>query len=210
MWVKVCGITREQDARLAAELGATAIGFVFWPGSRRFVEPEEARRIASRMPAGLLRVGVFVNQSVAEVARVASEVGLGAVQLHGDESPADFAGIGATLIKAVPLGAGAPDVPLADLPAEVLVLVEGAGPAVRGGAGSVADWSRAADLAVRRRTILAGGLTPENVASAIAAVRPFGVDVSSGVEARPGIKDPDLLRRFIDAASSDVIGGVRS
>ncbi len=201
MWVKVCGITRAEDARLAAEAGASAIGFVFWPRSPRAVSPEAARRIAEHVPASVLVVGVFVNQSPAEVAGAVSTVGLDAVQLHGDEDPLQYAHVGARLIKAVPLGPGAPGAAWAGLPPGVVVLIDGALPSARGGTGRLADWTKAAEIAAHRQTILAGGLTSENVAAAIAAVHPFGVDVSSGVEARPGVKDPERLRRFVEAAT---------
>jgi len=200
MKVKVCGITRRQDACLAAEFGADAVGFVFWPASRRFVAPEAARAIVCTLPPSLLAVGVFVNQTVAEVAAVASQVPLGAIQLHGEEAPEDFAGIGLPLIKAVWANEAAPAFSPASLPPDVLVLVDGAGRAHRGGAGMAADWSRAAAIAACRRTILAGGLTPENVEAAVTAVRPYGVDVSSGVEEQPGIKNAARLRRFIETA----------
>lgn len=207
MWVKVCGITRAEDARLAAQAGASAIGFVFWPRSLRAIDPETARRIAEQVPGNVLVVGVFVNQSPAEVAGVVTTVGLDAVQLHGDEDPLHYAHVGAPIIKAVPLGPGAPGAAWAGLPPGVVVLIDGALPTARGGTGSLADWPRAAEIAACRQTILAGGLTPENVASAITAVRPFGVDVSSGVELRPGVKDPDRLKRFVRAATAGITGG---
>jgi len=207
MWVKICGITRAEDARLAVEAGASAIGLVFWPRSLRVVDPEAARRIVEQVPANVLVVGVFVNQSPAEVAGVVSAVGLDAVQLHGDEEPLLYASVGARLIKAIPLGSDAPGVAPGGLPSGVVILIDGAPTWARGGAGSLADWPRAAGIAACRQTILAGGLTPENVASAIAAVHPFGVDVSTGVEVRPGVKDPERLRRFVKAATAGTRGG---
>ncbi len=211
MWVKVCGITRPEDARLAADCGASAVGFVFWRPSRRFIQPRTAREIREALPAGFETVGVFVNQEVSEVAAISEYVGLKAIQLHGDEEPARFAAIGPRLIKAVSpaLRAAAPrtgpaldrDETVGWIPPEVLVLVDAPDPRRRGGTGTLADWAAAAAIAARRPTVLAGGLTPWNVAEAIAAVRPVGVDVSSGVEAAPGVKDPDLVRRFVNAAS---------
>lgn len=211
MWVKVCGITRREDARLAADCGACAVGFVFWPHSPRFVEPRAAREIRGALPAGFETVGVFVDQEVAEVAAISAYVGLNAIQLHGDEEPACFAAIGPRLIKAVSRALRSADAPtgpasrrdeaVGRIPPDVLVLVDAPDPRRRGGTGTLADWAAAAAIAARRPTVLAGGLTPWNVAEAIAAVRPVGVDVSSGVEAAPGVKDRDLVRRFVEAAS---------
>lgn len=209
MWVKVCGITRLEDARLAAECGASAIGFVFWPGSPRFVDPDDARVIRKGLPKALAVVGVFVNQPVEEVRAISKHVGLDGIQLHGDETPGDFGGIGLPLIRAVPTGPSSPDGIVGQIAPEVLVLVDAADPRRRGGTGITADWPAAAAIASRRATILAGGLTPWNVAEAIAAVRPFGVDVSSGVETAPGLKDADLVRRFVLAASTPTSGGSR-
>ena len=209
MWVKVCGITREEDARLAARLGAAAVGFVFWSGSPRAVDPDRARRIRGEIEGLVVPVGVFVNQPADHVASVASRVGLGAVQLHGEERPSDYERVGLPIIKAVPITAevlsdgGTDDILVAGLPPGVTILVEGASRMARGGAGVRADWHRAALVARHRRTILAGGLTPDNVADAIAAVRPYGVDVSSGVESAPGVKEPTLLARFFEAIADD-------
>jgi phosphoribosylanthranilate isomerase len=209
MWVKVCGITRPEDARLAADCGASAIGFVFWPRSPRFVEPEAAREIRKALPAGFFTVGVFVNQEVVEVTAISEHVGLAAIQLHGDELPERYSGIGPRLIKAIPAGLLPPDEIVRRIPPGVLVLVDAADPYRRGGTGAIANWQAASAIAARRDTILAGGLTPWNVAEAIAAVHPAGVDVSSGVEAAPGMKDAGLLRRFLEATSTAASGGDR-
>jgi phosphoribosylanthranilate isomerase len=195
MIVKICGITRLEDAEAGVVAGAGAIGFIFWPNSPRFIDPHRARKIAAALPPFVTAVGVFVNQPVEYVNGVASLVRLGAVQLHGDETPAFAAGVTAPVIKALSIGA-------ADVrawPVRVRVLLDVHDPVARGGTGRTIDWTAAADLAARREILLAGGLTPDNVADAIARVRPFGIDVSSGVERAPGIKDHQRLRALFEA-----------
>ena len=198
MLVKICGITRAEDAELAVECGAHALGFIFWPESPRFVDPDRARTIVAALPPFVSTVGVFVNQPADEVIQVARTVRLGAVQLHGDEAPGYAAAIGWPVIKAV-AASDAIDVVLHEWPHRTMLLVDVHDPVRRGGTGRTVNWSRAASLARRRRIVLAGGLTPENVAEAIALVQPFGIDVSSGVEAAPGRKDPGRLRALFDA-----------
>ena len=193
MLVKVCGITRLEDAAAAVDAGAGAIGFVFWPDSPRFVDPYRARAIAATLPPFVTAVGLFVNQTLSHVNAVAALVRLGAVQLHGDETPAFAAGVAAPVIRALPVGAAAA------WPDGTTLLLDAHDPVKRGGTGRTIDWTAAADLAARRRVLLAGGLTPDNVADAIARVRPFGIDVSSGVERAPGIKDHQRLRALFEA-----------
>jgi len=195
MFVKICGMTRVEDAMAAVDAGAGAIGFIFWPASPRFIDPHRARKIAAMLPPFVTAVGVFVNQSLDYVNGVSSLVRLGAVQLHGDETPAFAAAVTSPVIKAMSLGAG--DVQA--WPAEVRLLLDVHDPAVRGGTGRTIDWTAAADVAARREILLAGGLTPDNVADAVARVRPFGIDVSSGVESAPGIKDHRRLRALFEA-----------
>jgi phosphoribosylanthranilate isomerase len=193
MFVKICGVTRADDARAAVDAGAGAIGFVFWPGSPRFVDPYRARAIAAQLPPFVTAVGLFVNQPAAYVNGVASLVRLGAVQLHGDETPEFASTVISPVIKALPVAA-------ADAwPRETTLLLDAHDPVKRGGTGRTIDWSAAAVVAGRRRVLLAGGLTPDNVADAIAWVRPFGVDVSSGVERAPGIKDHQRIRALFEA-----------
>lgn len=193
-FVKICGITRTGDADAAVALGANALGFVFWPSSPRFVDPYRARQIVARVPAFVTPVGVFVNQPIEYVNAVASLVGLAAVQLHGDEHPETARRLRRPVVKALSGGAILED---ADRwPVETVLLIDAHDPARRGGTGRTADWSAAAQLAGRRRVILSGGLHAGNIAEALGAVRPFGVDVSSGVEAAPGIKDHDRLAAF--------------
>ncbi|HEV8209982.1 MAG TPA: phosphoribosylanthranilate isomerase [Vicinamibacterales bacterium] len=195
MFVKICGMTRVEDAMAAVDAGAGAIGFIFWPASPRFIDPHRARKIAAMLPPFVTAVGVFVNQPLDYVNGVSSLVRLGAVQLHGDETPAFAAAVTSPVIKAMSLGAG--DVQA--WPAEVRLLLDVHDPAVRGGTGRTIDWTAAADVAAQRQILLAGGLTPDNVADAVARVRPFGIDVSSGVERAPGIKDHRRLQALFEA-----------
>jgi phosphoribosylanthranilate isomerase len=199
MIVKICGITRAQDAETSVEAGADALGFVFWPGSPRFVDPYRARDLAAGLPPFVTTVGVFVNQPIEYVRAVASLVKLGAIQLHGDEDVSYLARLdGRPVIKA--MGLSERTVPsLDDWPARVMLLLDACDPLVRGGTGRVLDWNCAAVVAARRRTLLAGGLTPDNVARAVTQVQPFGIDVSSGLESRPGIKDPVRIRALFEA-----------
>jgi phosphoribosylanthranilate isomerase len=194
MLVKICGITRLEDAVAAVDAGAGAIGFIFWPASPRFIDPHRARKIVARLPPFITPVGVFVNQPLDYVNGVSSLVRLGAVQLHGDEAPDFAARVTSPVIKAVSPGAGT-----ATWPAEVRLLLDVHDPVARGGTGRTIDWTAAAEIASRRNILLAGGLTPDNVAGAIARVRPFGIDVSSGVEIAPGIKDHRRLLALFEA-----------
>lgn len=201
--VKICGIRSLDDARLASDLGATAIGFIFWPDSPRFIDPYRARTIVRSLPPFVVPVGIFVDQPPDHVRAVARLVRLGAVQLHGQETADACAQCGERVIKAVTIAPGLdPATLLAGVPDTATVLLDAHDPVRRGGTGRTIDWTVAASIAARRRTILSGGLTPENVAGAIAAVRPYAVDVSSGVEASPGVKDPGKLRAFFAAVAT--------
>ena len=194
MLVKICGITRAEDAEAAVAAGAGAIGFVFWPESPRFIDPYRARKIAALVSPFVTVVGVFVNQPLDYVNAVASLVPLGAVQLHGDETPAFASGVSRPVIKAVSVG-----VDTRVWAPRTTLLLDVHDPATRGGTGRTIDWTAAADVAAQRKILLAGGLTPDNVADAVARVRPFGIDVSSGVERAPGIKDPQRLLALFEA-----------
>jgi phosphoribosylanthranilate isomerase len=195
--MKFCGITRVEDAWAAADLGAAAIGFVFAPSSPRAIAPEAARAIAATLPPFLQRVGVFVDLPIADVRRIADAVGLDAVQLHGRETPADAAAW-PRVIKALARDRD-PLVEAAAWPETVTLLVDAATGDAPGGTGQLADWPAAAALARQRRLVLAGGLTAENVGDAIAIVRPYAVDVSSGIEVRPGEKSVARMRAFARA-----------
>jgi phosphoribosylanthranilate isomerase len=201
--VKICGITRAEDAARAISLGAEAIGFVLWPASPRAIAVDRARVIARALPPLVVRVGVFVNAPPDEIAAIVRDVGLDAVQLHGDEDAARYADVPARLIKAVPVDeAGDVDRARA-LPDFVTPLVDVRDPVRRGGTGRTADWSAAADLARSRPIILAGGLTAENVADAVRRVAPWAIDVSSGVEQAPGIKNESRLAALFDALTQE-------
>jgi phosphoribosylanthranilate isomerase len=204
MFVKICGITRLVDARAAVDAGANALGFVFWPGSPRFIDPYRARTIVCELPPFVTAVGLFVNQPPHYAAAVASLAHLGAVQLHGDETPAHAAAVGRPIIKAMTI-ADATAERLRAWPPDATILLDAHDPVRRGGTGRTIDWSGAAAVARLRRVLLAGGLTPENVAEAVERVHPFGIDVSSGVESAPGVKNHERLRALFEAlhATSD-------
>ena len=198
MLVKICGITRSEDAEAAIALGAGALGFVFWPKSPRYVDPEAARAIVASLPPFVTTVGVFVDQSARLVNGVAARVGLSAVQLHGDEPVTVIDEIDRPVVKAFAMG-DTTRIEEADAwPARVRLLIDVCDPAARGGTGRTVDWQRAAAVAAARPVLLAGGLKAENVAEAIRTVRPFGIDVSSGVESAPGVKDHARMRALFD------------
>jgi phosphoribosylanthranilate isomerase len=200
--VKICGLTRAEDAGLAVALGADAVGFVLWPQSPRVVSAKVAAAIARSLPAFVTRVGVFVNASPEEVGRLVADIGLDVAQLHGDERAADYAGVARSLVKVVALGGDADVDSAILLPADVTVLVDAVDRARRGGTGVRADWTRAARVARERPVILAGGLSAADVGEAIGQVRPWAIDVSSGVEDRPGIKSAEKLRALFAAVAA--------
>jgi phosphoribosylanthranilate isomerase len=203
--IKICGVTTAKDAALAVAAGADAIGVNLWPGSKRYVAPEAARAVLGAVPAGVLKVGVFVDAPAAEVARRFDELGLDRAQLHGDERAVDFATFApARLIRAVRVRDAASFEAAAGWnPALWLydAFVDGFG-----GGGVPAPWPLVARQA-RRPFLLAGGLTPENVGAAIQATGPDGVDVASGVESRPGVKDPIKVAAFVAAARATATAG---
>jgi phosphoribosylanthranilate isomerase len=198
--VKICGLTRVEDALQALESGADYLGFVLYPPSPRSISPSALKRLRLRLPESARCVGVFVNMAPVEVAGIVRECGLFAAQLSGDEAARDFSRPDFRIWRTVRRigGRWSPD------PGDWCVerfLVDSAGPQY-GGAGRVSDWSRAGVLARACPVLLAGGLTPENVAEAVQTVRPVGVDVASGVESEPGRKDWARLQRFIRSARS--------
>ena len=194
--IKICGITRLEDAQAAAALGASYVGFVLWPGSPRAATLETVSRIVPALPQSVTPVGVFVDPSAEDV-KAAEATGIRMAQVHS-ETPAFLRGVTIPVVRAVHLAVERDDGVEPDI-ADELVLLDAHDPVKRGGTGKTVDWRRAARIARTRRVILAGGLTPDNVSQAITAVRPFAVDVSSGVEKRPGIKDHSLMERFIAA-----------
>ena len=206
MRVKICGVRRPEDALLAAELGASAVGFVFWHGSPRFIDPFRARPIVRVLPPFVTTVGVFVNQPLEFVMGVAGLLHLGAIQLHGDEELEPYLRSSFRLIKAVPVDSRFGEGSVEHIAQHVTVLLDAHDPVKRGGTGRTIDWSRAAAVARTRRVILSGGLTSENVGEAIEAVQPYAIDVSSGVESAPGVKDPDRMRALFAAVQGVTAG----
>jgi phosphoribosylanthranilate isomerase len=206
--VKICGVTTPEDACLAAELGAHAIGLNFYPESPRSISPSTARNIIRELPPFVASVGIFVNWDPEPVMALSEALRLAAAQLHGEETPRTVAEVAKKLpvIKALRIEKGSAPLGLPRHRAATAFLLDAASPGQFGGTGLATDWSQARTLAQSHRVILAGGLTPENIAEAILAVRPFAVDVSSGVESLPGKKDPVKLRAFF----SEVARAVRS
>lgn len=197
MLIKICGVTNEEDALLAVGMGANAIGFNFVSGSTRKVGVEVARDIAARLPGGIITVGVFRNEPPDNLVQMMDTAKLSTAQLHGDESPETCVWIServSRVFKAFTAGDPALE-HLAEYRAAA-ILMDGPEP----GSGRVFDWSQLDGVNRGLPLILAGGLTPDNVEVAIRTVRPFGVDVASGVESEPGVKDPLLVQRFIATA----------
>jgi phosphoribosylanthranilate isomerase len=205
--VKFCGITREEDAAEAGRLGVSAIGMVLWAGSPRGIVVSRAREIARAVPPGVLRVGVFVNALPDVVRRASAEIPLDVVQLHGDEPIEWLDFFTRPVIKAVTSTDETVEPWVQAPPNRVTLLVDAPDTRRRGGTGCAADWPSARDLSRRRPTVLAGGLEPGNVARAIAEVAPYAVDVASGVESAPGIKDHVKMRAFIEAVRRAVTTG---
>ena len=199
MFVKICGVTTPDDALLAAGLGADALGLNFFAASPRLITTRVATDIVRRLPPEVLSVGIFRNERRERVVQIANDVGLRAVQLHGDESPEDVAWVGERVPNVIrALSAASLDRYDLDACGPVGLLVDAPEP----GSGKPFDWERLAAAPPDRRFLLAGGLHPDNVVEAITLLRPWGVDTASGVESRPGVKDPVLLQRFIAAARS--------
>jgi phosphoribosylanthranilate isomerase len=230
MHIKLCGFTTLDDALAAADLGVDMLGFNFYQPSPRCIEPDGCARIIAALRGRGFRVttvGVFVNSPEAEVTAIAERCGLDLLQLHGDEPPEMLAALGPRAFKAIRPASilqamesitryrikekmtevisatGGPAL-AADAPA---LLLDAAHPGLYGGTGQAADWSMAAALATEYPLLLAGGLTPDNVAAAVAQVHPWGVDAASGVELRPGIKDRAKIAAFVRAADSERISG---
>jgi phosphoribosylanthranilate isomerase len=195
--VKICGITRIEDALTAAHAGADAIGLVFYPASPRAVDPGQARELCAALPAFVSRVGLFVNESAATVDKILSRVPLDTLQFHGDESPEQCAAFGLPYIKSVGMREGVDlDDAVRRYAGAAALLLDQFDRTRWGGTGERFDWQ----LVPAERPVpivLAGGLDSSNVSQAVAEVRPYGVDVSGGVEVRRGIKDPQRIRAFM-------------
>jgi phosphoribosylanthranilate isomerase len=203
MKIKICGITNAEDAEVAVATGADALGFVMYRKSPRWVEPAVARAIVAGLPPFVLAVGVFVNEEAEKVRTLMDECGFALAQLHGDESAVYCQNLGRPVLKALRLKDRTTFLALAEFQgcANVRgILIDAFSNQAYGGTGQTVDWTLAEEAARSTRVILAGGLSPANVAGAIQMVRPYGVDVSSGVEKSPGKKDHHKLKAFIEAA----------
>ena len=199
--VKICGITNAGDARVAADAGADAVGFIFAESPRR-VGVEEARRISIALPENMIRVGVFVDEEPAEILRISREVGLDLAQLHGDEPPETVTALreaGVKVMKALRVRDATSLEALDEYEAD-LFLLDAYSARVRGGTGERFDWGVAKSLKGRDNIVVSGGLDPENVREAVEFFEPFGVDASSSLEDGPGRKNGELVRRFVLAA----------
>ena len=204
--IKHCGITGLDDARLAVEAGAWALGMIFWPGSPRRCAPDAAAGIGRELRRQAELTGVFVNQPLDEIAALADTVPLSIVQLHGDEGPAFCDEVrrrtGAKVMKAMRLRSREDLQALRAFRAVDFHMVDAHVEGQYGGTGQTVDWSLLAERGSDVPLVLSGGLTPENVGEAVARVRPFAVDVASGTEAQPGVKDPAKLTAFGEAVRS--------
>jgi len=196
--IKICGITRQVDAEACVDLGADAIGLVFAPGSPRRLDLNMARAVAACVPAGLSRVGVFRDNPPEEIECTLDHVALDLLQFHGSESAAECARWNMPWLKAIGMAGDrpVPDV-IAEYPDAAGYLLDAHEPGGAGGRGERFDWSRF-PVGAGRPLFLAGGLTPDNVYEAVRRTRPFAVDVSSGVESAPGIKDARLIEKFVE------------
>jgi phosphoribosylanthranilate isomerase len=213
-WVKICGITNLDDALMAADAGADALGFIFYDKSPRKIDVAAAKRIVSQMPKTLDKFGVFVNEDDATVCQVANDAGLTGVQLHGDDLDPELPerirkrGPELKIVVGVPMLQSGPEIAAAKVRGDIVhaFLLDAATSSKHGGTGKTFDW-KATQLSTEAiaklgRVIVAGGLNPGNVAEAIRILKPWGVDVASGVEAAPGKKDPHKVRAFISTAKN--------
>lgn len=202
--VKICGITRDEDAALAIQLGAAALGFNFYAASPRYVEPAKARRIIRKLPPFVVPVGVFADEDdESRIVSAAVEAGVAAVQFHGMmPSRNGNALAGFKIIRALAVRSGFDPECIKSIIADA-ILLDGCHPVLKGGTGNTVDWKIARAAAKQGKVIiLAGGLTPDNVGEAVRAVRPFAVDVASGVESSPGFKDAGKMRAFFTAVAA--------
>lgn len=197
--VKICGITSVEDASFAAAMGADALGFVF-ASSPRQMSLDKALEIIRSLPPFVQTVGVFVDADIEEVIFFRNRLRLDLVQLSGSETDAYIRALGSRVIKTVHVANGFKPAP--DIFTSATILLDTAAHGLQGGTGKAFDWDLAGDVAIKRPVILAGGLTPDNVATAVKRVQPYAVDVSSGVEIEPGRKDHDKIRSFIQRAKT--------
>ena len=200
--VKICGLTTVDDALRCIEAGADSIGLNFWPASPRCVDARMARAIVEAGAEHVQMVGVFVDFNLEQLREILLETGIGWAQLHGAEPPELLAALLPNAYKAISVKDGSAIELVRSYPGEH-ILLDASVPGMPGGTGRTFDWAIAAEVAKERKLTLAGGLTPDNVAEAVRVVNPFRVDVASGVESTPGRKDPDLVKRFVDAAKGE-------
>lgn len=196
--IKICGITNVDDAMCAAELGADALGFIFYPGSKRFIEPENAALIISKLPPYVTSVGVFVNQGTDAIRSVKERTGIDVVQLHGDETAECCRSLPYRVVKAIRLKER-PDIQRIELYPVQAILFDKYSEGAYGGTGKSFEWGWLRDLNTSKKIILSGGLGPDNVVEAVKTVRPYAVDVSTGVEEAPGRKSAEKMKKFIEA-----------
>jgi phosphoribosylanthranilate isomerase len=195
--IKICGITNHQDAQAAAELGVDALGFVFYKPSPRYIKPEAAREIIRALPPFIVTVGVFVDEEAEVIRQILHDCGLRLLQLHGHESPDFCRAFAGLVIKAIHIKDRLSLIDIDQYPAEALLL-DTHTEEVFGGTGEVFNWALALEAKMYGRIILAGGLNPDNIRDAIIKVKPYGVDVSSGVEEVPGKKDLKKLQDLVE------------
>ncbi len=203
--VKICGLTREEDAIAACNLGADILGFNFVPGSSRYLNPYAAREMINSLPPFISKVGIFANEDHEVIIKLVDFLGLDVVQLHGDEDERFCMGIKTSVIKALRVGCAEDLTGHSGYDVSAFLLdarIEGE----LGGTGRTFDWRIAVDFAKNNRIFVAGGLTPDNVGEAVRILEPFGVDTASGVESEPGVKDHRLMEEFIRAARSAAAG----
>ena len=196
--IKICGITNIEDAILAIDLGADALGFMFYEESKRYIKPLEAHDIISQLPPFITAVGVFVNQELDEISDIKEKAGFDTIQLHGDESPDLCKKLRGKVIKAIRVGDTVNSEEVESCPAQA-ILFDTYSTKGYGGTGESFNWEILKDLNASKKIILSGGLSPENVSQAIQIVKPYAVDVSSGVEEFYGKKSPEKLKKFIEA-----------
>lgn len=201
MRVKICGVTRLEDALCAIEAGADALGFVFYEPSPRYISAEQAASIIAQLPPFVTCVGLFVNTPIAQVKSLALQIGLDLIQFHGDETAAACDGVGLPYIRALRMQPGQAIAQIAESYQKArAILLDAWVPGIPGGTGETFDWAAIPPLT--KPLILAGGLTVDNVAQAVLQVRPYAVDVSGGVELRSGVKDQSKLKLFIQRAKA--------
>jgi phosphoribosylanthranilate isomerase len=205
--IKICGITRYEDAKVAAGLGVDAIGFIFYPKSPRYIAPEAAAAIIKQLPPFVSRVGVFVDEEIDKVVSIARATGIDTLQLHGTESPRYCQKLPLPVVKAFSIDTGS-DLSLLEQYDVSGFLLDTWAAGRRGGTGKTFDWSIARTATTKYpRVILAGGLNPQNIEEAVSTVLPYGVDINSGVEIKPGVKNPRKIRDVVQIVKAWERGG---